>query len=205
MLVTEGKRSLKSLKGIDIVLASTAPWRSDILSQVGITHQCINPNYIEPTQYSGQLTEFVKETALNKARSIKEQFSTSIIISADQLIEIDGVVLYKPGSKLKAISQLQTLVGKQHRLVCAVAVLFNAQEECCVEQATLKMRQLSETEIVNYVNRDNPVNCAGSYKIESLGAALFEEIKTSDPSTIIGLPINRLIDILHRFGYSTLL
>jgi|APSaa5957512622_1039677.scaffolds.fasta_scaffold137159_2 septum formation protein len=196
---------LKSLSKVDVVLASTASWRSDILNQIGIAHRCVDPTYNEPIQFSGQLTDFVKETALNKARSIKDQFSSSLIISADQLIEIDGEVLFKPGSKAGAISQLHSLAGKQHRLVCAVAVLFKAQEECCVEQATLKMRALSNLEIENYVNRDNPVNCAGSYKIESLGAALFEEINTSDPTTIIGLPVNRLVDILLRFGYSTLL
>ena len=205
MPVTERDCSLKSLQEIDIVLASTAPWRSDILKQIGIRHRCVDPVYVEPNRVTGELAEFVRETALNKARSVRKKFPASLIISADQLIEIDGKVLFKPGSKSGATSQLKALSGKQHRLICAVAVLYQAREESRIEKADLNMRNLSDEEIMNYVNTDNPVSCAGSYKIESLGASLFEEIKTSDPTTIIGLPANRLIDILRQLGYSNLL
>jgi len=205
MVANENCQELAPLRSLDVVLASTATWRSDILTQVGIDHRCIDPAYVEPTSYQGEIVEFVKETALNKARSIQHRFKNSVIIAADQLIHIDGETLYKPGNKEKAIVQLTQLSGKRHQLICAVAVILNGKEECRVEKATLKMRILTEKEITNYVEIDNPVFCAGSYKIESLGASLFEHIEVSDPTAIVGLPANLLIDILRQFGYSNLL
>lgn len=197
--------SLKQLQLEDIVLASEATWRSDILNQLGIGHRCQSHRYQEPIYTGGSLSDFVKQTALEKARSIQNENRSAIIISADQLICLGGEIFYKPGSREKAVVQLQKLNGKTHQLICAVAVLFNQKMAVQHELATLKMRQLTFAEIQNYVDRDQPWGCAGSYRIESLGASLFEAVSVKDPTTIIGLPGNLLLNILREWGFSNLL
>ena len=161
--------------------------------------------YEEPRFGGGSLTDFVRQTASEKARSIQEENKTAIIIAADQLICLDNEVFYKSGSRENAIAQLQQLNGQTHKLICAVAVLCKQKISIDHECATLKMRLLTDTEIRNYVDRDQPWSCAGSYKNESLGASLFEEISVKDPTTIIGLPGNLLLNILRDWGYSNLL
>ncbi|MBT3225751.1 MAG: septum formation protein Maf [Deltaproteobacteria bacterium] len=196
---------LVSLKQEELVLASEASWRSDILNQLGIVHRCLAHKYNEPRYSGGSLIDFVKQTALEKARSIQSENQSAIIISADQLICLDSEVFYKSGTREKAIEQLQKLNGQTHQLICAVAVLFKQKNSVQYESASLKMRQLTETEIQNYVDQDQPWDCAGSYKNESLGSSLFEEVSVKDPTTIVGLPGNLLLNILREWGYSNLL
>lgn len=188
-----------------VILASEAPWRSDILKQLGIPHQCTNHRYDEPGYESGLLSEFVKQVAVEKARSLQEHYPSGIIIAADQLIGIGNEVLYKSGSEAGAIEQLKKLNGKSHSLFCAVAVLHAGEIKAEVDAATLTMRDLTSEEITCYVKKDKPWSCAGSYKIESLGASLFSSIRVNDPTTIIGIPAGRLLDILRSFGFSNLL
>jgi len=196
---------LASLKKEDLVLASEASWRSDILNKLGLAHRCTAHKYDEPRYSGGSLTDFVKQTALEKARSIQNENQSAIIISADQLICLGKEVFYKSGTRQKAIEQLQRLNGRTHQLICAVAVLFKQKSTVQSEVASLKMRPLTDIEIQNYVDRDQPWDCAGSYKNESLGSSLFEEVSVKDPNTIIGLPGNLLLNILRRWGYSNLL
>ncbi len=177
---------------------------SDILTQLGLTHRCVKHRYSEPLFQTGSLVDFVKSIAMEKAASIQNDYSDAIIISADQLIELDDEVFYKSGSRNNAIKQLLKLSGRQHRLICAVAVLHKNRKRVAVEEAFLNMRELTIYEIENYVDRDKPWDCAGSYKIESLGASLFSEINVKDPTTIVGIPGNLMIDILRDWGFSNL-
>jgi 7-methyl-GTP pyrophosphatase len=197
--------SLVALKGEDILLASEARWRSDILNQLGINHRCMAHQYEEPGYSEGSLIDFVRDTALHKARSLQGNNASALIISADQLVCLEDEVFHKPGTPEKAFDQLQKLNGRKHQLVCAVAVLQGEKQAVRHEQATLSMRQLTTDEIRNYINKDRSWDCAGSYKIESLGASLFEEVSAKDPTTIIGLPANLLLNILREWGYSNLL
>jgi len=128
-----------------------------------------------------------------------------MIISADQLICLDGEVFYKSGTRDKAVEQLLKLNGRTHELICAVVVLFHGQQLIRHEKAELTMRQLTTLEIGNYVAKDQPWDCAGSYKIEQLGASLFESVNVKDPTTIIGLPANLLLDSFRELGYSNLI
>jgi len=197
-------QDLKSLKSLDIILASEAQWRSDILNQVGIFHRCAAHQYDEPEFETGSLIEFVKEIAAKKGLSLQKDNESSMIISADQLITLDDDVFYKSGSRENAINQLTKLNGKKHKLICAVAVVWHNKLYVECEEAYLKMRNLSAREINYYVDVDKPWDCAGSYKIESLGASLFEEIDVKDPTTIIGIPANLLINIIRKLGFSNL-
>lgn len=196
---------MRSLKHLDIVLASEAAWRSDILNQLAIPHRRMAHRYQEPPFEGGKLVDFVRETALRKAESILELNRTALIISADQLVSLENEVFYKSGTRENAVRQLMRLNGRTHKLICAIAVIYKGRSLVRHESAHLTMRRLSVEEIENYVDMDRPWNCAGSYKIERLGASLFESLSVKDPTTIIGLPANLLLDILREFGFSNLL
>lgn len=198
--------SLKSMTSVDVIMASQAKWKSDVLSRLGIKHRCVSHRYDEPVyDGTGDLSEFIKGIAAEKAQSLESIFFKEMIISTDQLISYDGDVFGKPGNRGKAIQQLSTLSGREHELICALAVTYQGQTAVRHERAKLKMRELSLEEIVAYVDKDEPWQCAGSYKIESLGASLFEYIDTRDPNTIIGLPSNLLINIIREWGFSNLI
>ncbi len=197
--------ALRPIREIDVVLASRASWRSDILRQLGIKHRQIEHRYDEPIFSKGSLDKFIENIAIEKAKSLRHECASSLIIAADQLVSIEKTVLYKPGTPGKAVKQLQMMNGKSHTLICAVAVMFNRDIKSSIAEAELTMRNLEQKEIENYVSIDKPWNCAGSYKIESLGASLFANIKVDDPTTIVGLPSNKLLDILRQFGFSNLL
>lgn len=197
--------TLESLRDRQVVLASTAHWRSDILNQLGINHVCHDHNFNEPKYETGNFDKFVEKIAVLKADSLFHKFPDAIIIAADQLCSTGDEILYKSGTSEKAVEQLLTLNGKWHELVCAVAVRHKDKLVSRIDTASLLMRELSEEEIRVYVDKDKPWNCAGSYKIESLGASLFEKIKVEDPTTIIGLPSTKLLSILREMGFSNLL
>jgi len=196
---------LKSLSKQKVILASEAKWRSDILNQLHIPHKCFNHKYDEPKFSGGNLVDFVSSIAVEKALSIQKLFPDHIIIAADQLIELEDEVLGKPGNFERAYAQLSQMNGKAHQLICAVSVVYQNQVFKDVETARIKMRHLENQEILNYLEYDQPFNCAGSYKIESLGAALFESVQINDLNTIIGIPGNLLISILRKLGFSNLL
>ena len=196
---------LKSLSQQKIVLASEAKWRSDILKKLQIPHKCFNHQYDEPKYERGDLTDFVINTAVQKALSLQNLFPDDIIIAADQLIKLNETVLGKPGNFDRAFDQLSQMNGKEHHLICAVCIVYKNQVQKDAEVAKIKMRLLEKQEIVNYLKQDQPFNCAGSYKIESLGGALFESVQINDLNTIIGIPGNLLISMLRKLGFSNLL
>ena len=204
-MLNSNTAGLRPLSSQEIILASQASWRSDILKQLGIIHSCCEHQYSEPRFESGSLDQFVESIAREKAKSLLLAYPEAIIIAADQLVTVDGEVLYKSGTAENAINQLQKLRGKTHQLICGVAVLFAGEIKSKIEKAELTMRSLSDAEIRFYVEQDKPWSCAGSYKIESLGASLFESIVVQDLSTIIGIPSNQLITLLREFGFSNLL
>ena len=175
------------------------------MNQVCLKHKQVQHRYEEPEYKEGSLELFIENNAKEKARSLEKDYPVSMIIAADQLACVDDTVLYKSGTKERAIMQLEMLNGRSHQLICSVAILYKGIMKSAVEKATLLMRNLSPEEIVAYVEFDKPWHCAGSYKYESLGAALFEKIEVNDPTTIIGLPINRLLTILRDWDYSPLL
>jgi len=196
--------TLKPVRNLDVILASTAPWRSQILNRLNIPHRAVPHRYPEPGYESGSLQTFVQRLAQCKAESLQADYPEAMIIAADQLISVEETVLAKAGNRENAIRQLMTLNGRPHQLVCAVAVCF--QNNCLVrwEEAKLQMRHLTRAEIEFYVDYDEPWDCAGSYKIESLGAALFSAIDVRDTHTIVGLPANLLLDLIRDWGYTNL-
>ncbi len=138
--------------------------------------------------------------AQKKAESLIHTFPQALIIGCDQMGLLGTLALNKAGTKDKAIAQLKKLQGKTHQLLTAMAVYCKGQWEYHTDITELTMRPLSDEQIRHYVDLENPLDCAGSYKIEGLGVSLFEKVQTKDPSAIVGLPLMGLTNILEKFS-----
>jgi septum formation protein len=208
-----------------IVLASTSRYRKALLARVftplGLEVEAVAPGVDEslsPEQAALPVVERATLLAVRKARAVAERhdFRDAIVIGSDQIcVDPDGQVLHKPGTAERAAAQLMRLAGNTHALVTAVAVLRVSASAPTEELATacdihrLTMRALSPEAIVRYVALDQPLDCAGSYKLESLGITLFASIEadpdTADESAIVGLPLMKTLALLRQcFGWDPL-
>jgi septum formation protein len=188
----------------ELILASSSPYRKELLERLKIPFRCISPD-VDEDQFQQRISdplELAKVLATEKARVIGEQFPDAVVIGSDQLISFAGKILGKPYTEEKAIKQLQELSGKQHLLITACHVYAKSCSYLFVEPTELEMRNLSHEEIQAYVRQDQALNCAGSYKIESLGISLFSRIQTADFTAITGLPLIQLSETLRKMGYS---
>jgi len=174
-----------------IILATTSKYRQALFKRLAIPFQAIGPNVNEDAfKNKGlSLVELTETLALLKARDLAKKYPDSIIIGSDQAVGFIDQVFSKPGTADKAIEQLQSLSGKIHQLVTSVAIIQGSKEVLFHQVTLLKMRELSLSQIQNYIKLDNPLDCAGSYKIEEHGIALFESVDGQDFNSIIGLPL----------------
>jgi septum formation protein len=197
-----GLRSNDRSIAVDIVLASTSKYRRELLERLGLEFRCLAPA-VDETQYQQQGLDpatVASLLAIAKAESLIGLAPDAVIIGSDQVVDLDGELLGKPGSTEGAIAQLQKMAGREHRLITAVAVWHEYRTRLHIEITKLQMRRLFRHEIERYVAFDNPVDCAGSYKIESQGIALFERIETQDHTSIIGLPLLETVAMLRNCG-----
>lgn len=188
---------------LPLILASTSPYRRVLLERLGVPFSVRAPSCDEDAFKDGRLApkELAERLALEKARSVALSEPEGHVIGSDQVVDLEGEILGKPGSVHAAERQLARLSGKEHRLITAVAVVGPDGDVARHTDVTrLRMRSLSEQEIARYVAHDRPLDCAGSYKIECLGIALFEHIACADYSAISGLPLLALAELLRRRG-----
>jgi len=145
-----------------------------------------------------------KRLALAKARAIAASFPAAIVIGSDQVASCDGRVLHKPGTAERARAQLAQLSGRNadFHTACAVLAPHGAGEQHHIDLTQIRFRALAADEIARYVEREQPLDCAGSFKSEALGITLFETIETHDPTALIGLPLLWLAGALRRAGLS---
>lgn len=188
-----------------IILASTSIYRQELLKRTGLVFNCQQPDYDEEIikielHKSWADARTVAETlALGKAKSIQNTHAT--VVAADQLIHFNNHILGKPHSFGKAYDQLSQLNGRTHELITSTVVISGAEAHTHTNVTTLKMKNLSSQEIKKYLKMDEPFDCAGSYKIESYGIALFEKIETDDFTAIQGMPLIWLTNVLKDIGY----
>lgn len=186
-----------------LILASTSKYRRALLERLGLQLDSIAPGVDEEAfkaeiHAPARLAEMLAEA---KARAVAEKYPGAIVIGGDQVATIDNTVLGQPGTPEAAVSQLKKLAGRTHTLVTAMVVIDVAgQSHAHTDYSRLTMRPLDENQLRGYVKRDNPVDCAGSYKLEQAGIALFERIETDDHTAITGLPLLALVRILSGLG-----
>lgn len=186
-----------------LVLASGSPYRKALLENFGLRFEALAPRVDEEAlkaQGPSDLIELTRHLSLKKAESLVPEFDQAIIIGSDQLAELSGRRLDKPGSRENAIRQLKELNHKTHRLITSLAVISPLKTVVATNVTQIKLRRLTDEEIEAYVDLDRPIDCAGSYKIEKAGLALAESIQTDDPSAIQGLPLIALTRALNDLG-----
>jgi len=184
-----------------LILASGSPYRRELLSRLGLTFETMSPDIDERSVVLPPV-ELAETLAERKARAVAATHPDAVIIGSDQVPALGDDILTKPGTSERAVAQLQRLAGREHTLITAVAVL-DARSGVChshVDVHRMTMRALTEAECRDYVARDQPLDCAGSYKIESLGIALMASIAGDDFTAITGLPLIATIDLLARHG-----
>lgn len=186
-----------------IILASTSKYRQALFQRLAVPFESHAPNVDEDLykELGLSLVELTQKLASLKAQDVFQRFPDALVIGSDQAVGFDHLIFSKPGHKQKALSQLLELSGKTHRLVTSVCFKSSEKEVIISHETKLKMKSLSAEELLNYIERDKPFDCAGSYKIEEHGINLFEEIECSDFNSIVGLPLIETSRILEQqFG-----
>ncbi len=193
------------MKNYQLVLASTSPFRQEILKKLQISFITAKPDCDE-TPISGETPQqLVMRLAETKAKScvVDQQ---SLVIGSDQVCVIDGEIIGKPHTREKAIEQLSRQSGKSITFYTGVTVWNNETQQADTRLDTfiVHFRDLTEQQIISYVEKEEPYWCAGSFKCEGLGIALFKQMEGKDPNTLIGLPLIELVDMLDAQGMSVL-
>jgi len=174
-----------------------------LLGALGLPFTTVAPGVDESPIPGASLEEVVRTLAERKARAVAARFPEALVLGADQLGEVEGVVLGKPASREEARLQLRALAGRPHRLLCAVCLLGGGEEETVVEEARLTLFPLSDRELQAYLDTEEWEGCAGGYRIEGRGQALMERIE-GDRTCIQGLPMQAVVRLLRGRGLGLL-
>lgn len=190
----------------NVVLASTSQYRKKLLEQIGLKVKCIAPECDENQFKNSDAPpkELAKKLSELKLNSVKENYPNEVIIAGDQIAALGSEILSKPGNIKNATKQLLKLSGKVHKLFTAISVSHQSKTVTILNETTLHMRELTESQIHNYLTIDTPFDCAGSYKIEQMGITLFSKIESNDHTAIIGVPLMELVSLLDEFGINLL-
>lgn len=189
-----------------LILASTSPYRRELLGRLGLAFDVANPQTDE-TRHADEAPEAMAlRLSEAKARAVAKAHPYALIIGSDQVATVDGKIYGKPGNHEHAVAQLQDLSGKTVNFFTGLCLL-NAQTgsvEICGVPTLVTFRSLDGEEIENYLRREPAYNCAGSAKSEGLGIALLAKIVGEDPNALVGLPLIALCNMLRNQGISIL-
>ncbi len=189
-----------------LVLGSTSRYRRELLQRLRIPFEVAAPD-LDETPRPGELPQALAERlALAKAKAVAAAFPSAVVIGSDQVADLGGLPLGKPGTHEKAVAQLRQMRGHTVIFQTAVAVVcletgFEAQSLAAVK---VKFRDLSDDEIEHYLRAEQPYDCAGSAKSEGLGIALLESIDNDDPTALVGLPLIRTCRLIQAAGVKLL-
>lgn len=185
-----------------LILASTSPYRRAQLERLGLSFTaraplCDEEALKDPSLPPERLAPLLAEA---KARSIAEGAPDAVVIGGDQVACCAGRILGKPGTAERAVEQLLHLAGREHELLTAVCIIHRGVVRQHLDRTVLAMRRLDRAALTRYVASDQPLDCAGAYKLEAGGIALFERIDSQDHSAITGLPLVALTRMLVECG-----
>lgn len=204
---------------VEIILASSSRYRAQLLSKIlcpskqnkGAAFAQIAPNIDESAKANETPQLLVARLSLEKAKIVQKQHGKAIVVASDQVAcAPNGEIIGKPLTVKKAISQLTSFSGKKVTFYTGLSVCYahsvNASAHIQNHLATTHVffRDLNSKQIEYYINKENPLDCAGSFKSEGLGISLFERIEGEDPNSLIGLPLMQLCTMLQNIGYDVL-
>lgn len=197
-------------KPATLILGSTSRYRRELLSRLRLPFEVVAPN-VDETPLNGELPSVLAQRlAMEKAVEVARRFPSAVVIGSDQVADLHGEAVGKPGDHARAAMQLRRMSGQRVVFQTAVAVVQVAAGDVIFSRSslvpvTVKFRELSDAEIERYLQLDQPYDCAGSAKSESLGITLLESIDSSDPSALVGLPLIQTCALLRLAGIDPLL
>ncbi len=189
-----------------LVLASASSYRRELLARLGLAFECAAPDCDESPLAGEAAPDTALRLAIAKARAVAPRFPDALIIGSDQVATRDGERLEKPGGHERAVEQLRGLSGRAADFFTAVAVLDarGGATQTRVVPCRVAFRTFDDRTIELYLKREQPYDCAASAKSEGLGIALIERIETEDPTSLVGLPLIALTELLERAGLPVL-
>ena len=189
-----------------LILASTSPYRRELLSRLRLAFDVHSPEVDEAPQPGEQPRAVAERLALAKAHAVAERFPDAVVIGSDQVADLAGEPLGKPGDHARATAQLRRMRGQTLVFQTAVAVVCRATgfEQVDLAPVRVVFRQLTDAAIEQYLRAEQPYDCAGSAKSEGLGIALLDAIDSDDPTALVGLPLIRTCRMLRAAGLEIL-
>ena len=190
-----------------LILGSTSPYRRELLQRLRLPFE-IHAPHVDETPRAGETpAALAQRLALAKARAVSADHPDAIVIGSDQVADLDGLAIGKPGNHERAVAQLRSMRGRSVVFQTAVAVVREATGYVgtAIAAVTVRFRDLSDVEIEHYLRTEQPYDCAGSAKCETLGIALLDSIESDDPTALIGLPMIRTCALLREAGINPLL
>jgi len=192
--------------GRTLVLGSTSRYRRELLSRLNLPFEVTAPEVDETPMPGDRPAELARRLALAKARAVAQRFPHAVVIGSDQVADLEGEALGKPGDHANATRQLQRMRGKSVVFQTALAVVCQASgfEQQDLAPVRVQFRDLTDSEIDAYLRAEQPYDCAGSAKSEGLGIALLEAIDSDDPTALVGLPLIRTCRMIRAAGVQVL-
>ena len=186
-----------------LILGSTSRYRRELLERLHLPFTCVPPEVDETPQPHEAPRDLALRLALQKAQAVARLYPDATVIGSDQVADLQGEPLGKPGDHARAVAQLQRMRGQTVVFQTALAVVCQhtgfAQTD--LAEVRVRFRDLSDAEIERYLRQEQPYDCAGSAKSEGLGIALLEAIDSDDPTALIGLPLIRTCKMLRAAGW----
>ena len=197
---------LSSIEIMTVILASSSKFRKQLLSKLRIPFKCISPDIDESRLKNESVSSYVKRLSIEKARKVGASCRNSIIIGSDEVADLDGTILGKPITKEKAKKQLKMLSGNKVVFRTGLCVLNSKTNKyyASVNNYTIYFNNLTNNIINSYLSKDDVLKCAASIRIEGLAINLVKKMNGKDPSSIMGLPLIKLIDYLDKFNISVM-
>jgi len=189
-----------------LILGSTSPYRRQLLERLRLPFDVVAPAVDETPLPHETPQQLASRLAMSKARAVAAEFPACVVIGSDQVADLDGQPLGKPGNHARATAQLQSMRGRTVIFQTAVAVVCQDSHfaQLDLAQVKVKFRDLTDLEIEAYLQAETPYDCTGSAKSEGLGIALLESIDNDDPSALVGLPLIRTCRMIRAAGVKVL-
>lgn len=185
-----------------LILASSSKYRQALLARLGLSFESIAPEIDEKSLPNETPEALVQRLALSKAEIVSQQFFDALVIGSDQVAIFENQVIGKPGNFDNAFQQLKQFSGKQVKFLTSVALVCHSSQfkESATSEVTVKFKSLKDNQIKNYLLHDKPYDCAGSFKVESMGVSLFDSVNSDDPTSLEGLPLIIVCKLLDLAG-----
>jgi septum formation protein len=189
-----------------LILASTSRYRRELLQRLRLPFEVHAPDVDETPRPGEHPAALALRLALAKAQAVSALFPDAVVIGSDQVADLDGEPIGKPGTHERAVAQLHAMRGRSVVFQTAVAVVRGTTRHVgtALAPVTVRFRRLGDAEIEHYLRAEQPYDCAGSAKVETLGIALLDAVESDDPTALVGLPLIRTVALLRAAGIDPL-